>query len=153
VQGAQIATRGEAPWEGSGDCQNGSKCVQFEGTTSPFRPLGFPGVPMATGGEGQAAAALRQAVVAELIKRRADIEPFIPGILDGDLTFEDYCERMSHPSAWGGAWTEDGHKERRGQPTPITHPFFTERRGARDGDGCQPGPDADLRLEDDSVGG
>ena len=32
----------------------------------------------------------------------SEIEAFIPGILDGDLTFESYLERMSHPSAWGG---------------------------------------------------
>jgi hypothetical protein len=32
----------------------------------------------------------------------SEIEPFIPGILDGDITFEAYLERMSHPAAWGG---------------------------------------------------
>ena len=32
----------------------------------------------------------------------SEIEPFIPGILDGDTTFEAYLERMSHPAAWGG---------------------------------------------------
>jgi len=33
---------------------------------------------------------------------RREIEPFIPGILDGDTTFEAYLQRMAHPAAWGG---------------------------------------------------
>ncbi|KAG1661692.1 hypothetical protein FOA52_001969 [Chlamydomonas sp. UWO 241] len=60
------------------------------------------GTPMTPESETQAALNLRKAVVAELFKRRADIEPFIPGILEGDTTFDAYLERMSHPSAWGG---------------------------------------------------
>lgn len=49
--------------------------------------------------EGSAAHNLRLAVVAELRKRREEIEPFLPGIASD---FEEYCRTMSHPMAWGG---------------------------------------------------
>eukprot|EP00882_Tetradesmus_deserticola_P005057 GHRQ01005328.1.p1 GENE.GHRQ01005328.1~~GHRQ01005328.1.p1 ORF type:complete len:264 (+),score=91.74 GHRQ01005328.1:81-872(+) len=45
------------------------------------------------------ALALRQAVVEELRKNRADMEPFLPGIADD---FDDYLARMAQPGAWGG---------------------------------------------------
>ncbi|KAG2430792.1 hypothetical protein HYH02_013631 [Chlamydomonas schloesseri] len=49
--------------------------------------------------EGTAAHNLRLAVVAELRKRREEIEPFLPGIA---TDFDEYCKTMSHPMAWGG---------------------------------------------------
>ncbi|PNW88849.1 hypothetical protein CHLRE_01g047450v5 [Chlamydomonas reinhardtii] len=49
--------------------------------------------------EGTAAHNLRLAVVAELRKRREEIEPFLPGIAPD---FDEYCKTMSHPMAWGG---------------------------------------------------
>lgn len=60
------------------------------------------GKPLTREAETSAAAGLRRNVVAELARRRMEIEPFIPGILDGDVTFEAYLARMSHPAAWGG---------------------------------------------------
>lgn len=58
--------------------------------------------PMSEAEETKAARALRLAVVKEMAARRGAIEPFIPGILDGDLTFEAYLARMSLPYTWGG---------------------------------------------------
>ncbi|KAG2425396.1 hypothetical protein HXX76_013810 [Chlamydomonas incerta] len=49
--------------------------------------------------EGTAAHNLRLAVVAELRKRREEIEPFLPGIA---ADFDEYCRTMSNPMAWGG---------------------------------------------------
>ena len=58
--------------------------------------------PMSESEETKAARGLRLAVVKEMSARRESIEPFIPGILDGDLTFEAYLARMSLPYTWGG---------------------------------------------------
>ncbi|KXZ55075.1 hypothetical protein GPECTOR_3g231 [Gonium pectorale] len=57
------------------------------------------GKPMPPESEGAAAHNLRLAVVAELRKRRDEIEPFLPGIA---ADFDEYCRTMSHPMAWGG---------------------------------------------------
>ncbi|PNG99728.1 hypothetical protein TSOC_014489, partial [Tetrabaena socialis] len=48
--------------------------------------------------EATAAHNLRLAVVAELRKRREEIEPYLPGIA---ADFDEYCRMMSHPMAWG----------------------------------------------------
>ncbi|GAX82379.1 hypothetical protein CEUSTIGMA_g9807.t1 [Chlamydomonas eustigma] len=60
------------------------------------------GTPLSPDSETKAALTLRIAVVQELKSKKSEIEAFIPGILDGDLTWEDYLQRMSHPDAWGG---------------------------------------------------
>ncbi|KAG2493949.1 hypothetical protein HYH03_007879 [Edaphochlamys debaryana] len=57
------------------------------------------GKPMPPESEATAAHTLRLAVVAELRKRREEMEPFLPGIA---ADFEEYCQRMSLPMAWGG---------------------------------------------------
>jgi len=60
------------------------------------------GVAMSPESETTAAFNLRQAVVQELMNRRSEIEPFIPGIVDEGISFEEYLQRMSNPAAWGG---------------------------------------------------
>jgi hypothetical protein len=52
--------------------------------------------------EWAAAAALRARIVDRLRDTRDDIEPFIPGIVEGSETFEAYLDRMARPSTWGG---------------------------------------------------
>lgn len=52
--------------------------------------------------ETKAAMTLRLAVVNEMRSRRSELEPFIPGILEGTTSWEQYLEDMSHPAAWGG---------------------------------------------------
>ena len=58
--------------------------------------------PLSESEEGKSARGLRLAVLKEMMNRRESIEPFIPGILDGDISFEAYIARMSVPFAWGG---------------------------------------------------
>jgi OTU domain-containing protein 6 len=58
--------------------------------------------PMSAAEETRSARALRLAVIKEMAARKEEIEPFIPGILDGDLTFEAYLARMQLPFTWGG---------------------------------------------------
>lgn len=52
--------------------------------------------------EWEAARKLRADVVERLRESRSDIEPFIPGIVEGRESFDAYLARMARPSTWGG---------------------------------------------------
>ncbi|GBF95281.1 hypothetical protein Rsub_08312 [Raphidocelis subcapitata] len=52
--------------------------------------------------EAAAAQQLRAGVVERLRACQSDIEPFIPGIVDGVESFDAYCDRMARPGTWGG---------------------------------------------------
>ncbi|KAI8475999.1 MAG: hypothetical protein J3K34DRAFT_402622 [Monoraphidium minutum] len=52
--------------------------------------------------EWAAAQKLRADVVEELRAGRSDIEPFIPGIVEGLESFDGYLARMARPGTWGG---------------------------------------------------
>lgn len=60
------------------------------------------GQPLKADQEWEAAQRLRRDVVEQLRSSRSDIEPFIPGIIEGTEDFESYLERMSRPATWGG---------------------------------------------------